>query len=67
MSLSSDLVYIAVVDGGFQCYRVVNGRYKQFVGVVLPKPRTAIRYADNLEAVPVVSPLRPKQSRSADQ
>lgn len=59
MNLSSDLVYIAVEGGMYQPYRIVNGIYRLPVGEPVPTPRSAVRYADNLErGMSPTSPLR---------
>lgn len=47
--------HIAVVDGKYQVYRVVNGKYRLEVGPPWSDPSTAARYADLLDDR---SPLR---------
>ena len=49
----------AAYEGGkYRVYRVVNGRYRLFVGPKFDNPRDAAQYARTLDDVPETSPLR---------
>lgn len=48
----------AFVDGWYRAYRLVNGRYRQYVGPKFDTPSGAARYARLLDEMPEVSPLR---------
>lgn len=45
-------------EGGYRVYTTEDGIRRRYVGPAWPTPRSAATYADTLEAMPVVSPLR---------
>lgn len=49
---------VRVVNGFHQVFRTSNGIVAEPVGPRWDKPRDAVRYAQTLQAMPVVSPKR---------
>lgn len=45
-------------EGWYRAYRVVNGRYRLYVGPKFDTPSGAARYARLLDEMPDTSPLR---------
>ena len=56
--MSGGNYFIAYVDGRYQVYRVVNGRYRLNVGPKWATPKEAALYVERMDAMPETSPLR---------
>lgn len=50
--------YVAYMGDHYRVYGSQTGRDREYVGPKFPDPKSACRYADTLEDLPRVSPLR---------
>jgi hypothetical protein len=57
---------IAYIDGKYQVYATVNGIYRLNVGPRWLTPREAARYAETLDKLPQVDPLRDGRDANTD-